>query len=85
MRIEAAERDSGVEFGHSLVGNNVDRGFVPSVEKGVRAAEVEGVLAGYQVCDLKVEISFNLIVERTPIQHSSLSKRNTILCISSTV
>ena len=55
LRVESGERDSGVEFGHSLVGNNVDRGFVPSVEKGVRSAEVEGVLAGYQVCDLKVD------------------------------
>lgn len=55
MRIEPLARDSGVEFGHSLVGNNVDRGFVPSVEKGVRAAEEEGILAGYQVCDVKVD------------------------------
>ncbi len=55
MRIEPAPRDSGVEFGHSLVGNNVDRGFVPSVEKGVRASTHEGVLAGYQVCDVKVD------------------------------
>ena len=55
MRIEPLARDSGVEFGHSLVGNNVDRGFVPSVEKGVRTAEQEGVLAGYQVCDVKVD------------------------------
>ncbi|NNC86929.1 MAG: elongation factor G [Akkermansiaceae bacterium] len=55
MKIEPKPRDSGVEFGHSLVGNNVDRGFVPSVEKGVRTAEEEGILAGYQVCDLKVD------------------------------
>ena len=40
---------------YSLVGNNVDRGFVPSVEKGIRAAEEEGILAGYQVCDLKID------------------------------
>jgi elongation factor G len=55
MRIEPLPRDAGVEFGHSLVGNNVDRGFVPSVEKGVRSAEEEGVLAGYRVCDVKVD------------------------------
>ena len=55
LRIEAGARDSGVEFGHSLVGNNVDRSFVPSVEKGIRSAEEEGVLAGYQVCDLKID------------------------------
>ena len=55
MRIEPLPRDTGVEFGHSLVGNNVDRNFVPSVEKGVRTAENEGILAGYQVCDIKVD------------------------------
>ncbi len=55
MRIEPLPRDGGVEFGHSLVGNNVDRGFVPSVEKGIRAAEGEGILAGYQVCDVKID------------------------------
>lgn len=55
MRIEPLARDSGVEFGHSLVGNNVDRNFVPSVEKGIRTAEAEGILAGYQVCDVKID------------------------------
>ncbi len=55
MRIEPGPRDSGVEFGNSLVGNNVDRVFVPSVEKGVRSAEMEGILAGYHVYDLKVD------------------------------
>ena len=54
MRIEPAARDTGVEFTHSLVGQNVDRGFVPSVEKGVNAACLEGVLAGYRVVDLKI-------------------------------
>jgi len=28
---------------------------VPSVEKGIRTAEDEGILAGYQVCDLKID------------------------------
>lgn len=55
LRIEPLARDSGVEFDHSLVGNNVDRNFVPSVEKGIRQAEEDGILAGYQVCDLKID------------------------------
>ena len=55
MRIEPKHRGEGVEFTHSLVGQNVDRIFVPSVEKGVTAACVEGVLAGYRVVDLKVD------------------------------
>ncbi len=55
MRIEPLARDSGVEFTNSLVGQNVDRVFVPSVEKGVNAACNEGVLAGYRIVDLKVD------------------------------
>lgn len=55
MRIEPKERGTGVEFVDSLVGQNVDRVFVPSVEKGVMAAAEEGVLAGYHVVDLKVD------------------------------
>jgi elongation factor G len=55
MRIAPGERDSGIEFTESLTGQNVDRVFVPSVEKGVRAACQEGVLAGYRVVDVKVE------------------------------
>lgn len=55
MRIEPKERGSGVEFTESLVGQNVDRVFVPSVEKGVMAACKEGILAGCTVVDLKVD------------------------------
>lgn len=55
MRIKPGERDSGVIFGHSLVGNNVDRSFVPSVEKGVRAAETNGFLSGCRIVDLEVD------------------------------
>ena len=55
MKVEPGERNTGVDFSHSLVGNNVDRVFVPSVEKGVRAASTEGILAGYPVVDVKVD------------------------------
>ena len=55
MRIESKKRGDGVEFVHSLVGQNVDRVFVPSVEKGVTAACTEGVLAGYLVVDVKAD------------------------------
>ena len=55
MRIEPAPRDTGVEFTNSLVGQNVDRTFVPSVEKGVKRGCTEGILAGYRVTDVKVD------------------------------
>jgi elongation factor G len=55
MRIEPKPRDTGVEFSNSLVGQNVDRVFVPSVEKGVMKACEEGILAGYRVVDVKID------------------------------
>ncbi|MGA2684776.1 MAG: elongation factor G [Verrucomicrobiota bacterium] len=55
MRIEPKPRDSGVEFTNSLVGQNVDRVFVPSVDKGVHQACTEGILAGCRVTDVKVD------------------------------
>ncbi|HIA79291.1 MAG TPA: elongation factor G [Candidatus Marinimicrobia bacterium] len=55
MRIEPKGRGEGVEFTHSLVGQNVDRVFVPSVEKGVNVVCSDGVLAGCKVVDLKVD------------------------------
>jgi elongation factor G len=55
MRIEPLPRNSGLEFTESLTGQNVDRVFVPSVEKGVRAAATEGILAGYPVVDVKID------------------------------
>lgn len=55
MRIETLPADSGMVFTQSLVGNNVDRVFVPSVEKGVQAACAAGPYGGFPVTDVKVE------------------------------
>jgi len=55
MRIEPKPRNTGVEFTQTLTGQNVDRVFVPSVEKGVNSACKEGVLAGYRIVDLKID------------------------------
>ena len=54
MRIEPTEqRGTGIEFTNTLTGQNIDRVFVPSVEKGMKAACEEGILAGYNVTDVK--------------------------------
>lgn len=55
VRIEPAPRDSGVEFTESLVGQDVDRVFVPSVEKGIATVCNEGIHAGYRVVDVKID------------------------------
>ena len=55
MRIEPSQRGEGIDFKQSLVGQNVDRVFVPSVEKGVSTACSEGILADCKVVDIKVD------------------------------
>lgn len=55
LRIGPAARTAGLVFTSTLTGQNVDRAFIPSVEKGVRRACEEGVLAGRKVTDVAVE------------------------------
>lgn len=55
MRVSPKSHNEEVEFTQSLVGQNVDRVFVPSVEKGVKAASQQGALAGYKIVGVKVD------------------------------
>lgn len=56
MRVEPRERDSGFEFSWEVVGMNVSRTFGPSIEKGVKAVMIQGVIAGYPVVDIKAAV-----------------------------
>lgn len=49
LEVEPLPRDSEFEFVDRVVGGSVPRNFIPAVEKGVREAMQEGVLAGYPV------------------------------------
>ncbi len=46
----------GVEFGEKVVGGSVPRGFFPGVEKGIREAAAEGVIAGYPLSDFRATL-----------------------------
>ena len=46
----------GLQFVNEISGGNIPREFIPAVEKGFRAAMVNGVLAGYPVDTLKVRL-----------------------------
>jgi elongation factor G len=48
--------DGGIEFAERVVGGAVPRGFFAGVEKGVREAAAEGVLAGYPLSDFKATL-----------------------------
>ena len=47
----------GLEFVDNVKGGNIPREFIPSVEKGFKAAMVNGVLAGFPVTSLKVVLT----------------------------
>ncbi len=46
----------GLEFINSIKGGNIPREFIPSVEKGFRDSMKNGVLAGFPIDTLKVEL-----------------------------
>ncbi len=48
--------DGGVEFAERVVGGAVPRGFFAGVEKGIREAAAEGVVAGYPLSDFKATL-----------------------------
>jgi len=47
---------TGLEFVNSVKGGNVPREFIPSVEKGFKEAMKNGVLAGFPIDAMKVEL-----------------------------
>ncbi|TDO99959.1 elongation factor G [Marinomonas balearica] len=55
-RIKPGEQNSGFTFSSSVVGGNVPKEFWPAVEKGFKSMMNEGVLAGYPVLDVEVEL-----------------------------
>ena len=53
LRVEPLPRDAGFEFVSEVVGGTIPTSFLPAVEKGVREALQEGVIAGYPVQDVR--------------------------------
>ncbi|AUJ71644.1 MULTISPECIES: elongation factor G [Pseudoalteromonas] len=55
-RIKPGEVGSGFTFKSTVVGGNVPKEFWPAVEKGFKSMMDEGVLAGFPVLDVEVEL-----------------------------
>ena len=55
-RIRPGEANSGFTFKSTVVGGNVPKEFFPAIEKGFKSMMDEGVLAGYPVLDVEVEL-----------------------------
>ena len=58
LRLEPLPRGENFEFANEIVGGVVPGKFIPAVEKGVRETMDRGVVAGYEMVDMKVALFF---------------------------
>jgi len=56
LRLEPKDRGTGFEFVNAITGGTIPRDFIPAIEKGVKEAMGNGVLAGYPMVDMKVTV-----------------------------
>lgn len=56
LEVSARPRGAGFEFVDDVVGGVIPRQFIPAVEKGVREALHEGILAGNEIVDVRVRL-----------------------------
>ena len=56
ITIEPTERGSGVEVENKIVGGVIPREYIPAVEKGILETIQGGVLAGFELIDMKIMI-----------------------------
>jgi elongation factor G len=56
VRVRPLERGAGFEFVNSIKGGSIPQEFIPAVEKGVKEALDRGVIAGYPLQDIEVEL-----------------------------
>ncbi|MCB1139260.1 MAG: elongation factor G [Leptospiraceae bacterium] len=56
LRVGPNEAGKGYEFVNSIVGGVIPREYIPAIDKGCQEALQAGVMAGYPVVDVKVEV-----------------------------
>jgi elongation factor G len=56
IEIEPLEPGNNFEFVNKIVGGTIPREYIPAVEKGVKEALENGILAGYPVVDVRVTL-----------------------------
>lgn len=56
IRMEPLPPGGGFEFAEEIVGGSVPKNYIPAVDKGIKEARLEGVLAGYPAVDMKVTL-----------------------------
>lgn len=56
IRVEPLPPKSGFEFVNGIKGGTIPREYIPAVEKGIVEAMETGILAGYQMVDIRVTL-----------------------------
>ena len=56
LNVEPAEPGEGYEFIDRIVGGTIPREFIPAVDLGIQEAMESGVIAGFPVVDVRVEL-----------------------------
>jgi elongation factor G len=56
IRIEPNEAGKGYEFANEIVGGSVPKEYIKPIDQGIQEALEGGVLAGYPMVDIKVEL-----------------------------
>ncbi len=56
LRIEPQEPGKGYEFSNEIVGGSVPKEYIKPIDQGIQEAMEGGILAGYPMVDVKVEL-----------------------------
>ena len=56
IKVEPLEEGGGYEFVNSIVGGSIPKEYIPAVDSGIQGAMQNGILAGYNVVDVKVTL-----------------------------
>ena len=56
LRVKPLSLDNGIKFINKIVGGVIPREYIPAVEKGVKEASERGVLGGYPVIGVEIEL-----------------------------
>ena len=56
LSIEPNKSETGYEFVNKIVGGAIPKEYIPAIDEGVQGAMMAGIVAGYQVVDVKVTL-----------------------------
>ena len=56
IKVEPLEEGGGYEFVNNIVGGAIPKEYIPAVDSGIQGAMQNGILAGYNVVDVKVTL-----------------------------